>query len=384
MVINRRPRRFPRRLELLSQGIKIKSVINNRTQRDDGILRFTNVLKYGHLWSLSLIIVTLLMTACGNRETAEEKPTTESALAPESAGEMIKIRLPMGYIPDPQYAPFYVAVERGYFSEEGLDIEFDYSFETDGIALVGAGELPFAVVSGEQVILARAQNLPVVYIMEWFQRFPIAVISKAGSGIKEPADLAGRTVGLPGFFGASYVGYAGLLSANQIAAEDVNASDIGFTQVESLLTDQVEAVVGYVNNEPVQLAARGEDVNVIMVADSTDLIANGIITNEETISTNPQLISRFVRALMRGLSDTLDDPDQAFEISKKYVEALDDTRKDVLDASLALWQSDPLGITDAESWTNTQETLLEIGFLDAPLADLESSFTNEFLSSNQP
>jgi NitT/TauT family transport system substrate-binding protein len=114
------------------------------------------------------------------------------------------------------------------------------------------------------------------------------------------------------------------------------------------------------------------------------MVANGIITNEETISTNSQLITGFLRALMRGLSDTLEDPDQAFEISKKYVEALDDSREDVLVASLALWQSDPLGITDGESWANTQQALLEIGFLDAPLADLESSYTNEFLSSNQP
>jgi NitT/TauT family transport system substrate-binding protein len=185
------------------------------------------------------------------------------ACSADEPQELQHIRLPMGYIADPQYAPFYVAVDKGYFADEGIEIEFDYSFETDGVALVGANELPFAVVSGEQVLLGRAQGLPLVYVLEWFQRFPIAVISKTSTGIEAPADLAGRHVGLPGFFGATFVGYVGLLSANDIDPANVDAEEINFTQVESLVTDRVEAVVGYANNEPVQLAALGEDVNVM-------------------------------------------------------------------------------------------------------------------------
>lgn len=307
-----------------------------------------------------------------------------SATPPADSQELTSIRLPMGFIADPQYAPFYVALEKGYFAEEGLDIDFDYSFETDGMALVGANELPFAIVSGEQVILARAQSLPVVYVMEWFQRFPIAVISKASAGIESPQDLVGREVGLPGFFGASYVGYAGLLSASGLTQDDVNASEIGFTQIEALKADQVDAVVGYANNEPVQLAAQGEDINVIYVADYTDLVANGIITNENQIAQDPQLVERFIRATLRGLADTLDNPEEAFQISKKYVEGLDDSRMNVLESSLDLWRADTLGVTDGDSWERTQEVLLDIGFLDAPLEDLQAAYSNDFVLSAQP
>jgi NitT/TauT family transport system substrate-binding protein len=318
---------------------------------------------------LILLVLALVLTACGGGEVEP------------SAAEMMQIRLPMGYIPDPQYAPFYVAADKGYFAEAGFEVEFDYSFETDGMALVGANELPFALVGGDQVILARAQGVPVVYVMEWFQRYPITIVSKESSGITKPADLAGRNVGLPGFFGTSYVGYAGLLFANGLEMADVNANDIGFNQVESLLTDQSEAVVVFANNEPVQLAARGEAINVINVADYIDMVSNGLITNEQVIAENPELVQRFVRAAVRGLADTLANPEEAYEISKKYVEGLDDSRMNVLEASLKIWEADLLGYTDARSWDKTQEILLQMGLLDTPVADLAAAYSNEFVEN---
>lgn len=317
--------------------------------------------------SLVILVWVLLLVACG------------SQTADPGEAELAAIRLPMGFVPDPQYAPFYVAVERGYYADAGLSVEFDYSFETDGVALVGANELPLAIVSGEQVLLGRAQALPLVYVMEWFQRYPIVVVSKASAGIDGPEDLPGRSVGLPALFGASYAGYIGLLTATGIDPTTVAAEDIGFTQVESLLADRVEAVVGYGNNEPVQLRARGEEINVIAVADYIDMVANGIITNETVIAENPELVEGFVHATLQGLADTLADPEAAYEISKKYVEGLDDSRMNVLEASLPLWEAETLGITDPASWEQTETVLLEMGLIDRPLDDLESMYTNRFV-----
>ena len=131
-----------------------------------------------------------------------------------------------------------------------------------------------------------------------------------------------------------------------------------------------------------QLAGRGEQINVIQVSDYIDMVANGIITNETTIAENPEMVERFVGAALRGLADTLANPDEAFEISKNYVEELEDERKAVLDASLPLWQAETLGLSDLASWQNTQQVLLDAGLMDEPVADLTAVFTNEFVLAN--
>lgn len=337
-----------------------------------------------------MILILLVSAACARQqlsdgEDIEAAPLDSDPTEMEETPPLEKIRLPMGFIPNVQYAPFYVAVEKGYFAEAGIEIDFDYSFETDGVTLVGVGELPFAVVSGEQVLLARAQEIPVVYVLAWYQDYPIAVIAKADSGIESPADLVGKQIGLPGLFGASYIGLRALLNVADVSEADVTLDSIGYNQVEALKVDQEQAVVGYVNNEPIQLAAMGQEVIVIRVADYVKLAANGIITNEETMAENPELIRAMLKAILRGLADTIADPDEAYEISKNYVESLaqadadaEAVQREVLALSIELWLAERLGFSQAEAWENMLQVLISMELLTEPL-DLEAAFTNEFL-----
>lgn len=303
--------------------------------------------------------------------------------APASPSAPATVRLPMGYIPNVQYAPFYVAVERGYFAQEGIAIEFDYKFETDGVKLVAANQLPFAVVSGEQVVLARDKGLPVKYVGQWYHKFPVAVVSLAGSGIVKPQDLKGKKVGLPGFFGATYVGWRAFLNANGLKETDVLQEDIGFTQVAALQSGKVDAVVGYVNNEPVVLRQNGLQVNVFAVSDYVNMVANGLLTNEQTIKDNPRLVRGMLKALMRGLSDVTANPDEAMRVSTKYVDGLkadDPVQRQVLEASVAMMRpvAGRLGETAEADWANTQRTLIAIGQVQQAV-DVKSYYTNEFL-----
>ncbi len=299
----------------------------------------------------------------------------------EPAG-LTKIRLPMGYIPNVQFAPFYAAIEKGYFAEEGIEIEFDYSFETDGVALVGAGELPFAVASGEQVLLARSQGLPVVYTFAWYQNFPVSVVAKTEQGVNSPADLKGKKIGLPGLFGANYIGLEALLFSAGLQPSDVTMDSIGFNQVEALATDQEQAVVVYTTNEPIQLRAQGYDITELRVADYVQLTANGIVTNETTIAQNPDLVRGMSRALARGIEYTIAHPDEAYEICKKFVENLaqadESVQKQVLATSIEFWKAERVGLSDQQAWQNMNDLLVQMTLLKEPL-DVSKAFTNEFV-----
>jgi len=322
------------------------------------------------------ILGGFIISACTGIQST---PTAETTVEPTP---LTHIRLPMGYIPNVQFAPFYVAMEKGYFREAGFEIEFDYSFETDGVTLTGSNELQFAVVSGEQVLLARAQGLPVVYVLAWWQDYPVGTVAKSDQGIQTPEDLVGKHIGVPGLFGASYVGLRALLEAGGLEESDINLDSIGYNQVEALVTDQVEAAVIYVVNEPTQLRALGYDVDVVPVSDYVQLASNGLISNETTIAENPDLIRNLARAILRGIEYTISNPEEAYDISEKYIENLADAdekvQRKVLENSIQFWKTDQPGFSNPKAWENMQNVLLDMGLLSEPL-DLDQAFTNEFI-----
>lgn len=325
--------------------------------------------KYWGSFFVVLIIISVILGSCqvaGNNEEQEVRTT----------------RLTMGYIPNIQFAPIYVAIERGYFRESGFELDLEYGNEADAVALIGAGEQTFAIASGEQVLLARAQGLPITYVAAWYRDYPVGVIAMEGAQITEPEAMRGKTIGIPGLYGASYIGFKALLNKSGLTEEDINLLSIGFNQVEALVSEQVEASVIYIANEPAVLRSMGYDVSLIKVADYLQLVGNGLITNQETIEDEPEMVTAFVDALLKGINDTIADPEDAYEISKKYVENLADAdsalQKEILKESIKLYQQESPGFSETAGWENMQQVLLEMGLMEEPL-NLEEVYTNELL-----
>jgi NitT/TauT family transport system substrate-binding protein len=289
----------------------------------------------------------------------------------------------MGFIPNVQFAPVYLAHQRGYFAEEGIDLVFDYGWETDLLKLLGAGERQFVIGSGDQVALARGNGLPVRYVLNWYRRFPVCVVVLAESGIEKPSDLAGRTVGIPVLEGASYIGWQAFARAVDLPPDSARLQVIGYTQVASLSEKRVDAAVCYALNEPVQLRSIGHDIRVFYLDEYANLPSNGLITNEQTIEENPALVRAMTRAFLRGLADTIADPDAAFAAAREVVPEIggenEALQRTVLAEAVRFWQGEPLGVSDPASWQAVVDLLRELKLLAADV-DPKSLYTNEFVT----
>lgn len=312
--------------------------------------------------------------------------TTVATPAPETrnAGRDA-VKLGVGYIPSVQFAPFYVGIEKGFFAAEGIDLELEHGFENDYLKLVGVGEIPFMIASGDQLVLGRAQGLPVRYVANWYSRYPVIVFAKQEQGITQPADLKGKKVGLPGPFGANYVALRGILEGAGLTEQDIQMESIGFTQAAAVSEGAVDAAVDYAVNGPVVLALEGIPVDQIALDNYLTVPANGLVTNEQTIAEQPDLVRRMVRALLKSVRYTLDNPDEAFQIALKFVPeaggANETANRAVFDASLAYWAlptDRPQGTTRAEDWQAAAEFMRRAGLVDK-VVPAEEMFTNEFV-----
>ncbi|HID33849.1 MAG TPA: hypothetical protein EYP25_04650 [Anaerolineae bacterium] len=325
-----------------------------------------------------LILIPLLIAACGAPQPIEPTPTSEPAPEPTA------VVLGVGYIPSVQFAPLYVAIEKGYFADEGLTLSLEYGFETDYVKLLALGKREFIIASGDVVILSRSQQLPVTYVAEWYTKYPVVVFSPAEQGVATPKDLVGKTVGIPGLFGTSYVGWKALVHAANLPEEEITLKSVGFNQAAALQEGLVDAAVDYAANGPVQFQMQGVPTNVIVVDDYMHLPSNGLVTNEQTLVSHPERVEGMVRALLRGIADTLANPDEAFEISLKHVpEAAQnpEMNRPIFDASLPYWtptSPDALGRTDPAIWPATAAFMLQAGLMDKSVST-EGIWTNAFV-----
>lgn len=299
------------------------------------------------------------------------------------------VTLSLSYIPDVQFAPYYVAQDKGYFAAEGLEVTMQYGSINDLMSLVAQGKIPFALVSGDELIQARANGIPVQMIATQYQKYPVALAALKSKNINSLADIKGKTIGIPGAFGSTYIGLKALLASAKLTESDINLQTIGFTQREALAQGKVDAAMVYSMNEPVALKADGVDINLFEVSANSNLASIGLMAGESLISSNPDLVQRMVRAVQHGIKDTIANPDAAFESTIKVAPDAKSTnpeqRKQVLRETAKYMVNEtvkgqPFGFNDAKIWEKTEQFLFD-NKLTRTRTDASKGFLNKYLST---
>jgi NitT/TauT family transport system substrate-binding protein len=299
-----------------------------------------------------------------------------------------KLRVGLGYIPDVQFAPFYLAESAGLYKAAGLEVEFQHGYTSELYPLLAAGKLDFVVGDAEDVVLLRSKDAkaaPFKFVMAMYQSVPNALFSKAEKNIKTIADLKGKNIGIPGKFGTSWTSLQAVLKAAKLKESDVKITEVGFTQLEAVLADRVDVAMGFVNNEPVVAAAKGIKLNVIEAGRYNRSPGNGVLTTDARLK-DAKSVRAFLEASQKALARTINDPKAAFAASKKYVQGLTDDRIKVLEASVPLYQSpfskvSGLGFSNPNGWQSLLDLLGSVGRLTGTMKRGDF-YTNLYLTQN--
>jgi NitT/TauT family transport system substrate-binding protein len=217
-------------------------------------------------------------------------------------------------------APYLVAIDKGYYKAEGLEVSIDPGTgSVEGINRVASGayDMGFADINILVKYRDNPRNLPVKMVMMVYDAPAFSIVTLKKNGIAKPKDLEGKVLGAPAADGA-WAQWPIFVQANKIDAAKVKVENIGFPVREPMLAQgKVDAITGFWFSSYMNLKAQGiapAEIVVLHMRDwGLDLYGNGIIVNPDFMRFSPKAVGGFVKATIRGIQETLRDPDAAIE-----------------------------------------------------------------------
>jgi NitT/TauT family transport system substrate-binding protein len=296
-----------------------------------------------------------------------------SSTAPSAA--VIDLKVGLGYIPSVQFAPFYLADQKGYYRQAGLNVTFENKIDPDLVTLVGQGALDIGVADGTSVIPAVSQGIPIRYVATIYGTFPSIVFAKTSSGITGAADLAGKKIGIPGKYGSSWIMLQALLDSASLKPDDVTIVEYpDFGQGVAVQQGAVDAATGFTNNEPVQLELTGVKATVLHVDQIVALPGPGLIAGTSTLQARKDAVAAFVAATLRAMEEIAATPKVGLDAAVTAVPELAsdrDAQAAILDATIATWHdptgAKPFGTIDRNGWQASITLLTKLGLVPNPV-----------------
>lgn len=281
------------------------------------------------LW---VVVTILLVTGLIYWGLAGGKNASDSSSSSQKAATV-----GLTYIPNVQFSAFYLAAEKGFFATPdaataaaygddaaGLEVKLRHHGNDEGLfsALI-SGKEDAVVASGDEALQAASQGMKVQIAGLMYQRYPVEILALESSGIKRLADLKGHTIGVPGRYGSSWFGLHAALQAGGLSLDDVTVAEIGYTQNAQLVSGKVDAIVGFSNNDRVQLELAGQAVTALPLPADTPLLGAALVVRQDYAQHYPARVAALVSAMSRGMHLVVSDPQAALQATAAYDSSLD-------------------------------------------------------------
>ncbi|MBS4202269.1 ABC transporter substrate-binding protein [Bacillus sp. FJAT-49732] len=320
-------------------------------------------------WLTSLLVL-MLLSGCGG------------AKKEDSAG-LKKVTVVLDWTPNTNHTGLYVAKEKGYFKDEGLDVDIIMPGEAGANNLVASGKSEFGISYQESITEARVQDVPIVSIGAIIQHNTSGFASPVEKKINSPKDFEGKTYGGWGAPVEQEV-LASLMSVDNADSNKLEIVNMGDNDFFTAVKRDIDFAWIYYAWTGVEAELRGEKINMIYLTDYSDKLdyyTPVISTNEKMIKNDPDTVKAFMAAVSKGYDFAINNPDDAADILIKAVPDLDpELVKKSQEWLAAKYQDDAprWGEQKQEVWKNYMDWMLEKGLLEKEI-DVEKAFTNAFL-----
>lgn len=311
-----------------------------------------------------------------------------SAVLAQPAKALTRVSLRLDYLVTGEHAHFYAAQARGYFQEEGLEVDIlEGAGSGQTLQQVGNKTNDFGVAGFDALVNARQEDIPAVMTACVFRRTPASVMSLQSTGIREPIDLEGKSIGVRAGSSPTIL-LPAFLAAAGVDPAKVQTINLDFSAlIPALLQKRIDALAGFAPSQyPVLTGAAGEKIELLRYSDAGIVtLSTGIAVHPDTITDRPEICRGFIRAMQRGLAWTQSDPVGAakmmaekFPRSVKQEDAIlaIEQVKEILYSARTTGQ--PLGLMDQN---DVQDTILILQKYGRVRADFKSEglYTNEFI-----
>ena len=305
------------------------------------------------------------------------------------AQDLEKVTLALDWYPNANHAGLFLAQERGYFAEAGLEVElYTPSDPTVVLQTIGAGRDDYGISYQTDVLLARAEELPVVSVAALVQHPLMGVMTLQESGITRPADLVGKTVGYPGI-PSQRAFLSTMMESDGASIDDLELINVDFNLVPAVISGQTDAAMGaFWTHEPILAEQEGYPVNMMRVEEwgVPDYYELVLVASEDKVLGDPHQIEALVGAMQRGYLDAIAEPDAAIAAMKAAYPELDEAVELIGIGLLAgVWlDADGIyGAQSAERWLTYADWMKSSGLIPAEL-DAASAFVRVDMETATP